>query len=217
MSTTLPATKSDLLGGLRAVTARPTTTGKPFLRLARHGAWIYGSEGTETDYASKWAVNPYSARNGYISWGDSEVLAEHMSPVNKPDVDIHTIPEPVGHEKWDYQLGVDMACVSGPDLGQEVSYSTTSVGGLRGLTKLLSDIATQVEDGTDAIVPVLTLELDSYKHKKYGKVYTPEFKVHDWATMDGAGGGSPPAVEEPTEFDEEEAAEAPPRTRSRLK
>jgi hypothetical protein len=203
------ATHDSLLKGLQTVTARPVAAsgGKPFLRLARHGAWIYGAEGTEVNSSDVWAVNPYSARKGHIAWGDSEVLGEQMVSVSSPDVDPADLPR-VGAE-WKYQLGIDLVCVKGTDKGQEVSYSVTSVGGIRALTNLFNDIANRVGTGGDDFVPLVNLKVSHYPHKKYGKIFTPILENVGWNTMDSK------EVPEDSPADTDEWGEPVPPTRTR--
>ena len=40
-------------------------------------------------------------------------------------------------------------------------------------------------DAPDAVVPILSLDSDSYKHPTYGKTYFPVFEIVRWVGLDG--------------------------------
>ena len=78
-----------------------------------------------------------------------------------------------------------MKCLDGADKDMEVRYTTTSVGGKKAVQALAVAIATQVEKDQSKPVPVVELGKEHYTHKSYGRIYTPVFKVLEWASMDG--------------------------------
>jgi hypothetical protein len=69
--------------------------------------------------------------------------------------------------------------------GLEVRYSSTSVGGKRGIQTLAVAIAAQVDTDPTMPVPVVTLGKEFYMHKSFGKIYTPLFDVQSWIGMNG--------------------------------
>jgi hypothetical protein len=187
---------SSLSVALRTLEKDVGAVGSVILKMDKGGHWIYGAEQTEVESDSTWAVNPFSFIHGYIAWGDGDVLGEMMVPVTEPKPELPPVPH--GAKKgWEVQVGMSLKCLSGPDKGLEVRYTTTSVGGKRAVNTLGIAIATQCETA-----PVVCLKKDSYQHKSYGKIYTPVFEIQDWVSMDG-------------QADEAEAAEeaAPQRRR----
>jgi hypothetical protein len=92
----------------------------------------------------------------------------------------------------------------------EARYTTTSVGGKKGVQALAVAIATQVDKDQSKPVPVVELGKEHYTHKSYGRIYTPVFKVIEWVGMDGdaAQAEEAPAIEAPQ-------AEAAPARRRR--
>jgi hypothetical protein len=106
---------------------------------------------------------------------------------------------------------MSIKCLSGADTGMEARYTTTSVGGKKAVQALAVAIATQVDKDQDKPVPVVELGKEHYTHKSYGRIYTPVFKVVDWAGMDGKAveAEAAPAIEAPAE------AEAAPARRRR--
>jgi len=104
---------------------------------------------------------------------------------------------------------MSIKCLSGADTGMEARYTTTSVGGKKGVQALAVAIATQVDKDQSKPVPVVELGKEHYTHKSYGRIYTPVFKVIEWVGMDGdaAQADEAPAIEAP------EAEAAPARRR----
>jgi len=101
--------------------------------------------------------------------------------------------------------------LTGEDKGMEARYTTTSVGGKKGVQALAVAIATQVEKDQDKPVPVVELGKEHYTHKSYGRIFTPIFKVLEWVGMDGEAQAeeAPEAIEAPVEAE----AAAPARRR----
>jgi hypothetical protein len=194
---------SSLSVALRTLEKDVGAVGSVILKMDKGGHWIYGAEQTEVESDSTWAVNPFSFIHGYIAWGDGEVLGEMMVPVTEPKPELPPVPH--GAKKgWEVQVGMSLKCLSGPDKGLEVRYTTTSVGGKRAVNTLGVAIAAQCETTPGKPVPVVALKKDSYQHKSYGKIYTPVFEIQDWASMDGQ-----------TEEAEEGKEEAAPARRRR--
>lgn len=200
----LPSVTS-LASALRRVQTDTTLDGATLLRMDKTGHWVFGSDQTDIEEDSQWAVNPFSFVHGWIAWGDGEVLGEMMASITDPLPAL--VEAPAGAKKgWEKQVGMSLKCLSGEDEGLDVRYTVTSVGGKKAVQALAVAIATQVEADDSKPVPVVTLGTDSYKHKTYGKIFTPEFNVVKWIGMDG-----PEAeVEEP-----EPEVEEPRRRRRR--
>jgi hypothetical protein len=119
---------------------------------------------------------------------------------------------PPGAKKgWETQVGMSIKCLDGEDKGMEARYTTTSVGGKKGVQALAVAIATQVEKDQDKPVPVVELGKEHYTHKSYGRIYTPVFKVLEWVGMDGEA----LAEEAPKEIEAPVEAEAAPVRRRR--
>ena len=186
---------SSLSVALRTLEKDVGAVGSVILKMDKGGHWIYGAEQTEVESDSTWAVNPFSFIHGYIAWGDGDVLGEMMVPVTEPKPELPPVPH--GAKKgWEVQVGMSLKCLSGPDKGLEVRYTTTSVGGKRAVNTLGIAIATQCETTPNLPVPVVCLKKDSYQHKSYGKIYTPVFEIQEWASMDGQTAESDEAKEE---------------------
>lgn len=158
--------------------------GVVILKMDRTGHWVFGADQEEVEPGSKWAVNPFSFLHGYIAWGDGVVLAEKLAPMTEPLPEVDAAP-PGASKGWELQLGLSLKCVSGDDAGMEARFTTTSVGGKNAVKALALAVAEQAEKDQSRIVPLVTLGKASYKHKSYGTIYTPDFQVKEWVTLDG--------------------------------
>ena len=194
----LPSVKS-LATALRTIETDVGGAGTVIIKMDKTGHWVFGADQTEIEDDSTWAVNPFSFVHGYIAWGDGEVLAEKMVSVSQPLPELEVAP-PGAKKGWETQVGMSIKCLDGEDKGMEARYTTTSVGGKKGVQALAVAIATQVEKDQSKPVPVVELGKEHYTHKSYGRIFTPIFKVLEWASMDGS-------VE--TEAEEAPAIEAP--------
>ena len=179
----LPSVKS-LATALRTIETDVGGAGTVIIKMDKTGHWVFGADQTEIEDDSTWAVNPFSFVHGYIAWGDGEVLAEKMGSVSQPLPELEAAP-PGAKKGWETQVGFSMKCLDGADKDMEVRYTTTSVGGKKAVQALAVAIATQVEKDQAKPVPVVELGKEHYTHKSYGRIYTPVFKVLDWASMDG--------------------------------
>ncbi len=174
-----------------------------------NGEWLYGQEETLVSTNSLWAVNPHSFQHGWISWDTATggpPLQEHMVSVSQPLPSVTSLPPVPNHAPYKQQRSVQLVCISDPDakgsdsdVGVMCEYKQSSFGAMK-LYKALTDaILAQINAGSDAIVPIVQLTNESYKHDKWGRVTNPIFKIVEWRTMTDT---SAPATEE---VDEEEA------------
>lgn len=211
----LPSVKS-LATALRTIETDVGGAGTVIIKMDKTGHWVFGAEQTEIEDGSTWAVNPFSFVHGYIAWGDGEVLAEKMVSVSQPLPELEAAP-PGAKKGWETQVGMSIKCLDGEDKGMEARYTTTSVGGKKGVQALAVAIATQVEKDQSKPVPVVELGKEHYTHKSYGRIFTPVFKVLEWVSMDGAVEASEAGAEldslEPPPVEGAAAAPAPARRR----
>lgn len=201
----LPAV-STLSSALRNISADVGPAGgTAILKMDKGGHWVFGSEQTEIESDSTWAINPFSFVHGFIAWGDGEVLAEKMTSVANPLPELDAAPT-AAKKGWESQVGMSLKCMSGEDKGLECRYTVTSVGGKRAVQTMAIALADQVEKDQSKPVAIVRLKKDSYAHKSYGKIYTPVFEVVEWVGLDG---------DAPTEEDKAVAEDAAPARRRR--
>ena len=159
--------------------------GTAILKMDKTGHWVFGADQTEVEDDSTWAINPFSFLHGFIAWGDGDVLGEKMVNITQPLPELEEAP-PGAKRGWETQVGMSLKCLSGEDSGTEVRYSTTSVGGKRGVQTLAALLADQVDKDQTKPVAIVRLKKEHYAHKSYGRIYTPIFEVKEWVSMDGA-------------------------------
>lgn len=202
----LPSVQS-LASALKSMETAIDPVGVTILKMDRVGHWVYGADQTEIEDDSTWAVNPFSFVQGYIAWGEGEVLGEKMVSVSEPLPELEAAP-PGAKRGWEPQVGLSLKCLSGEDKGLEVRFSTTSVGGKRAVQALAVAIANQVDADQTKPVPVIYLKKEHYQHKAYGRIYTPVFEIVEWVGMDAE------ATSADTAAEEEAPAESSRRRRS---
>jgi len=186
-----------------------------YLKLDRSGVWQYGSDETEVEPASRWAINSSTLATGFAAWDDTEKVGEEMALLVDTPILKSSLPD-VG-APWRPQTAMQLKCMDGEDEGVEVLYSTTSVGGIKAFNEVRRSIKARLSAGEASIIPIVEMNTDSYKHKKYGKIYTPELKIVDWMGLNDL---APTAKEElpedkPEAPKEEETPEAAPARRRR--
>lgn len=204
-SNKLPASMDNLLKGLVATHARVKTTAgdENYLKLAKTGVWMYGADEIDVEEGSEWAIDPNSFTAGFIAWEPdnnkpAEKLGEEMRPATDPPILRADLPD-VG-APWAEQMGCQLMCLTGEDKGVRVSYSTTSKGGLRAINTILGEVVGQLQAGeSDAIVPVVDLAVDSYVHKRYGRIFTPVFKLSAWESLSNTPKAAAAALEKDPE------------------
>lgn len=193
----LPAV-TTLTTALKSMAVGVDAPSSAILKMDKTGHWVFGADQTEVEDDSRWAVNPFSFVQGFIAWGDGEVLGEKMVSVTQPLPELDPAP-PQAKRGWEPQVGMSVKCISGEDEGLEARYSTTSVGGKRSVQVLAAAIAAQVEADPSKPVPVVKLKKEHYQHKSYGRIYTPVFDIVEWIGLDGDKPAEPEAAPAATE------------------
>lgn len=145
--------------------------------------WVYGAEQIQADKDSVWAVNPRSFTHGYVCWVKKEFFGEVLAPIHEPLPDLEPAPD-ASEKGWTFTLGMTMKCWQGADKGIEARYTSNSKGGKEFLAQLSTQIAQQINTGSDTPVPLIKLGYSTYPHKTYGKIKQPEFEIVGWAGLD---------------------------------
>jgi len=208
----LPVNYSDLKAQLQRTKdfSQSNAASHQFIKMGKDGRWTLGADELEIEEDAEWAVNPFSFVTGWSAFdNNSNRVGEEMRPMSEPPITQGELPHVNG--KWAAQVGFQLKCLHGKDEGSEAVYYARSRGGMEAVVLLLEEVYKRLEDNDAACVPVISLLNDSYKHKKYGKIYTPVLKIVEWITMDGIDTAEP--EEEPEEEPEVEAE--PPRRRAR--
>ena len=214
LSKTADTAVSGALAGLRRnITntrqALPTSSTQPILKMGKDGLWVYGVDNVDLTEDALFAANPLDVKHGFVCWTNYPASAKKKNKLKgevyvgmaAAPIDPTTLTEHLDDDgnicEWKPAAVVQMVCVRGEDKGVQVVYKPSSLGGTNFVDKLLSAIGTQLDNGSDEVVPHLELVSDSYNHTTYGKVYTPDFVIKGWSTLEQATGMTP--VEEKTE------------------
>ena len=196
-------TREDMARGLNnAAMEAPRVGGEfQFLKLDKgNGQWIYGQEETPVEDGSLWAINPMSFEYGYIAWDkNQQVEGEVMVPISRPlptraELRVKDSPDgqPTGEHGWQYQQSMVMVCVTGEDAGGNgvdpiaCQYKQSSVGSQKAFKAIIDAVTAKVVAGADDIVPIVEMKSDSYKHKKWGRIFNPIFEIKEWRTLGDA-------------------------------
>ena len=219
MTSNLPATMTGLVASLEtAVTTVSLGSGDiAFLKMLKTGSFVYGSDETEVAENSVWAVNPQAFAMGFQAWGlqgssdEGELLGEEMALVSELPVIKGNLPD-VG-APWKQMLSMQLACIEGDDKGLVLQYGTTSKGGIKAVNGLMQALVKRIKDpkADGKFVPVIVLEDEFYKHKKYGRIYTPIFTIEKWIDLADAMPAAPGETQEDADDYE------PPKKASRKK
>lgn len=224
-------TREDMARGLNnAAMEAPRVGGEfQFLKLDKgNGQWIYGQEETPVEDGSLWAINPMSFEYGYIAWDkNQQVEGEVMVPISRPlptraELRVKDSPDgqPTGEHGWQYQQSMVMVCVTGEDAGGNgvdpiaCQYKQSSVGSQKAFKAIIDAVTAKVVAGADDIVPIVEMKSDSYKHKKWGRIFNPIFEIKEWRTLGDASPVQPdakvPAAVEPPKATRTRAANPAP-------
>ena len=198
----LPANITSLLTNLavaQKATPAPSDGSVSYLKMEKGGRWVYGADENVVSPDSSFIIDPSTYESGYVCWDDGELVGEEMAKAGERQV---VVGELANHgAKWDAQVGFTLKGVEGPDEGAVLSYKTSSRGGKQAISELLGKIIGKGAAGSVDICPIVELDSESYKHKKYGKIYTPVLGVVEWVELPSAveGNTEAPEVEEVVE------------------
>jgi hypothetical protein len=203
----------------RSATALQGFGGKPLLRMLKSGEWVHGQEDVPVQDNSQWAINPLSIMHGWVAWTNhagnakNTMVGELMAPVFEPKP---VKPPPADGWPFSEQRTFELKCLNGEDKGLEVLHKTSSIGGMRAVDDLLKALQEQLDIDPSCPCAVVTMETGSYKHAKYGQIFTPAFRVVGFVDMSGkVPGERAAAVEAPVEAPPAAAAAPGPARRRR--
>jgi len=174
---------STLATALRNVEVKSGPSGS-FMTFDKTGCWTFGADALEVEDGSEWAINPFSFVHGFIAWGTGSVLSEVLVPVSEPLPEVG-LPPDGARRGWELKLGFALKCLTGDDKDTEALFATNSAGGKRAVQGIAVALAEQIETDPSKPIPVVKLSSDHYKHKEYGKIYTPVLEIVRWIGDDG--------------------------------
>lgn len=157
-----------------------------FLKMSKDGEWSYGTDDTVVGEDDHVYIDPNGFVHGWQLWADtdlpgvsSELLGEVLAPMDQPLPPMpDTHPAKAKGGEWKQLLG--FSAVLG-DL--KLVYSTTSYGGKSAFGALAEEFQKHfAKGGEKKPIAIVSLSSESYKHKKYGKLYNPVLSVVGWVS-----------------------------------
>jgi hypothetical protein len=201
----LPANLQNLVTNLEQTKAAAPSVDVgdfQFLKMDKGGTWIYGADEIEPEADARFVIDPSSYAQGFIAWDDGELVDEKMAIAGEQPITRGDLPD-VGAE-WNVQFGFALLGLDGDDEGVQLMYKASSRGGKQAINALIDEVIKRGKEGKQDLCPVVELANDSYRHKKYGKIYTPEFNIVEWTTVEAATEATPAEVEDEPEVEEEQ-------------
>lgn len=185
----VPATAADMdpyaVYG-RAVASDAT----PFLKFVK-GEFQFGTDNEPLALGTRLAPNMAELKAGFIKWQNGE-------PINEATVRISNGAPPPRREDLDAQdedawemdsngIAIDPWGIvntlpfKDPETGEEYVFTTGSKGGIGAIGKLASAYGShrQKHDGE---MPIVQIGASSYRHKTYGEVHFPVFRIVSWVS-----------------------------------
>ena len=194
----LPASLQGLAQGLSQSASSQGSGSDGYMKFTK-GLWSSGQDDDEVEEGALYAINPQGCRHGFIAWGNKngpkdgmkcgDVMCDATSP-------LMAIPEAVQDATWQQQVEMQISCVEGADKGAQYTINFSSLGGRKAYKAVLNEIVGALSEGSTFIVPIVELCTGGYKHPKHGPIKTPDFKIVDWADLEGNREGNTPALEE---------------------
>lgn len=199
--------QSDSLAALRSALNTVTAVlpasdgGMPYLRLLKDGEWVFGKDDVVVQQGTKAVVDVKSAKVGYACWTDraknkmkdvrlGEVMADVFKgePVpREADLPKHVDPETGEPAQWKLQASFVVKLLDGDNAGQPLLWKTSSYNGLLSASELSRQIAARVDEGNEAVFPVIEIRSVAAKNA-YGRFYKPDMRIVGWMTEDEAYG-----------------------------
>ena len=184
-----------------------------FLKFSK-GEWLLGQNDEEIALGRRLAAAMNELSIGWIRWADGKpverrmgLLAQGYKPESRDALGFTDQEEwesdDDGNPKdpWNFTNELPLA---DPETGEQMTFSASSKGGIGCMGNLCKAYGREYRQ-RGALVPVIELDRDSYKHVKYGKTYVPVLNIVDW--IDNSGIPAPASADDDTAAEPEKPAE----------
>jgi hypothetical protein len=170
--------------------------GAPLLRFTKQGEFAISDVESIPD-GTRCIAHADEITLGWIKWVDGRPAPEPDRHVGRvadkfipPQRDKLGDDDPRQWEQqdgeprdpWQFQMTVP---VSRLDTGESYQFATGSKGGLACVSKLTRAYGRRTQEEKPPGLPIVELKADSYKHRTYGKIFTPSMVIVGWT--DGSG------------------------------
>jgi len=159
-----------------------------FLKFQK-GVYVYGVDDEELPIGTLLVPNMPEAKAGWLKWQSGEVVDEKMAPFSAGGYAYREDLGDLDRDAWavdddgrptDPWSETFTLPFKDPAMGQEFTFTTSSVGGRRAVGKLVQAWRYGLSRGESGL-PIVEIGTDSYKHRKYGKVDFPTLTIKRWA------------------------------------
>jgi hypothetical protein len=124
--------------------------------------WVKFEGGKVTDRREGLVADPGFTLANRDELGDTDPANWERDPAGKP------------RDPWTLQYFLPLEDLK---TGESLTFVTASQGGFAAIGRLMNQF---VRNAADKGLPMVRLGTDSYKHKTFGRVEVPEFKVTGW-------------------------------------
>jgi hypothetical protein len=166
----------------------------PFLRFSK-GDYLLGENAEEVSPGTQFVANMDELRVGWIRWENERPAEERMHRlIDRPRVPHREELGYLEQSQWEagangprdpWQLTNVLPMIRVDD-GTEVKFTTSSRGGISAVAKLSGQYS-RVRVKHLHEWPIISIEVDSYQHDRYGKIKFPVFRIVDWQPKAGEG------------------------------
>ncbi len=182
----------------------------PFLKFVK-GEYQFGQDNEPLVLGTRLAPNMAELKAGFIKWHNGEPInevtvriADGEPPPQREDLDTQDETawemdsNGVAIDPWGI---VNTLPFKNPENGEEYIFTTGSKGGIGALGKLATAYGShrQKHEGK---MPIVQIGASSYRHKTYGEVHFPVFRIVSWASEADLIAGKPDAEAEENLNDE---------------
>ena len=160
----------------------------PFLKFVK-GEFQFGVDGEVLSLGTRLVPNMAELRAGFLKWKNGEPVDEAMVHIaqGKPipqredldDQDTTTWELDPNGAPLDPWGNINTVPFKNPETGQEFIFSTGAKGGINAVGKLSSAFGAQ-RHKHDGKLPIVEIGSGSYRHRVYGDVAYPKFKIVGW-------------------------------------
>jgi hypothetical protein len=166
------------------------------LLVFKKGIWQRGEEQKDVPKDARFLANMHEIWRGWVRWFNKQPVEHQLVRI----VDGNRPPsrEQLGHldsNVWETDAAGEprdpwsrtQRMVLKDMKGNLLTFTTSSWGGKRGLSKLCDAFDRERGEHPDCY-PVVKLETEFHKNKDYGSIPEPRFTIVDWQPWDGKSG-----------------------------
>ena len=174
------STTSDYVSMYKKIASAAGPTVGRFLKFTKDGRWVLGIEQEVITEDQLVCVNYRSLKHGVIGWLNGEPVHNELKPLNEaiPTPEEMQRKKPI-HPTSDMDGYYTQYSLQGIFVADKLDfqYSGSSDGCKKFMLALINALGEGIPVHMDYPNPVLSLTVESYVHKTYGKTYKPGYHL----------------------------------------